>query len=207
MKGFLVGFITASIVWGAAVGVHAIGWLDGLFGTSDGSEASAATDTEAAIADGGTAGVKRGRRRRRGRRRARRREPRRARPVVPTKGSGPYTETGDDIDENDRRELDLEGSGGEEQLSSAEIDAAFGRAMPGIRRCLLLLSEGQEGAGRVTFAVRIAGSGRVSQVRLAGPRALTAGEVGGCLRRTARAIQFPSFDGPDMVARYPITFE
>ena len=91
--------------------------------------------------------------------------------------------------------------------SGAQIDAAFDGAMPRIRRCFVLAAGDDPVTGRLTFGMRIAGSGRVSAVNLSGPAAVTAGECGECLREAARNISFPSFDGPEMVARYPITLE
>ena len=105
------------------------------------------------------------------------------------------------------RTVDGEGSGGEAQLSGAQIDAAFDAAMPRIRRCFVLAAGNDPVVGRLTFGMRIAGSGHVSAVNLSGPAAATTGECGDCLRTAARSISFPSFDGPEMVARYPITLE
>jgi hypothetical protein len=115
--------------------------------------------------------------------------------------------TGDDLGEGELRIIDGAGTGGEEQLTGAEIDHAFDGAMPRVRRCFILAAAEAEVTGRLTFGLRIAGTGRVSAVNLAGPAVLTTGECGECLRDTARAIQFPSFDGPEMVVRYPITLE
>lgn len=115
--------------------------------------------------------------------------------------------TGDDLREDEMRTVDGEGSGGEAQLSGAQIDAAFDAAMPRIRRCFVLAAGDDPVTGRLTFGMRIAGSGRVAAVNLSGPAAATTGECGDCLREAARNISFPSFDGPEMVARYPITLE
>jgi hypothetical protein len=115
--------------------------------------------------------------------------------------------TGDDLGEGELRIIDGAGSGGEEQLTGAEIDHAFDGAMPRVRRCFILAAAEAEVTGRLTFGLRIAGTGHVSAVNLAGPAVLTTGECGDCLRDTARAIQFPTFDGPEMVVRYPITLE
>ena len=115
--------------------------------------------------------------------------------------------TGDDLREGEMRTVDGEGSGGEAQLSGAQIDAAFDAAMPRLRRCFVLAAGSDPVTGRLTFGMRIAGSGRVAAVNLSGPAAATTGECGDCLREAARNIAFPSFDGPEMVARYPITLE
>lgn len=201
MKGFLAGFLTASILWVAIASAYAHGLLDGLLGrpgpaaSSDAGPAVAAGEPDAAPA----APAKR----RRGRKR-----PQAARDLADgPRGSGPVVQSGDDLSEPSSREVDMGGAGSEAQLSPAQIESAFDRAMPGIERCLLLLEADQEGTGQVTFGLRVTGAGRVSAAQLVGPRALTQGETGTCLRRVARSMAFPSFDGPEMVVRYPVTFE
>jgi hypothetical protein len=114
---------------------------------------------------------------------------------------------GDDLREGEMRTIDGEGTGGEAQLSGSQIEGAFDGAMGRIRRCFILAPGDEPVTGTLTFGLRIAGSGRVSAVNLSGPRALTAGEPGDCLRDAARGISFPSFDGPEMLVRYPITLE
>lgn len=115
--------------------------------------------------------------------------------------------TGDDLGEPAARTIDMEGSGGEQQLSDAQVDAAFDRAFPRMRRCLALAAGDEAVHGRVAFTVRIAPSGRVGGVRLSGPAAVTTGEAGDCLRGAARGISFPSFDGPEMTVRWHLTLD
>lgn len=115
--------------------------------------------------------------------------------------------TGDDLGEDEMRTIDGEGTGGEAQLTGDQIESAFDGAMGRIRRCFLLAPEDSTVTGRLTFGLRIAGTGRVSAVNLTGPSGITAGECGECLRDAARGMSFPSFDGPEMVVRYPITLE
>ncbi len=115
--------------------------------------------------------------------------------------------TGDDLREGEMRTIDGEGSGGEAQLSGGQIESAFEGALPRIRRCFVLAAGDEPVTGRLTFGLRIRGSGEVSAVNLSGPAAVTTGECGDCLRTAARGIHFPSFDGPEMLARYPITLE
>jgi hypothetical protein len=76
-----------------------------------------------------------------------------------------------------------------------------------VRRCLVLMAGDDPVRGRVTFGLRIAPTGQVRAVQLQGPAAATTGEAGDCLRAAARALRFPSFDGPEMVARYPLHLE
>lgn len=115
--------------------------------------------------------------------------------------------TGDDLGENDLRLMDMEGGGGEQQLTGTQIDRAFDGAMSRVRRCLILAAGDDPVQGRLVFGLRIAGTGRVSRVNLAGPAAVTTGDAGECLRGAARGIQFPTFDGPEMVVRYPLTLD
>lgn len=115
--------------------------------------------------------------------------------------------TGDDLGEGGIRMIDGAGTGGEEQLTGAEIESAFDGVMGRVRRCFLLAPDDAPVSGRLTFGLRVAGTGRVSAVNLTGPSGLTAGECGQCLRDAARGMSFPSFDGPEMVVRYPITLE
>ncbi|MFT5357918.1 MAG: hypothetical protein ACI9KE_005155, partial [Polyangiales bacterium] len=115
--------------------------------------------------------------------------------------------TGDDLGENDPREISAGASGGEAQLSSSQIEGVFDASFNGIQRCLVLVPANAPLGGRLTFGMRIAGSGRVTRVNLRGPSAVTQGEAGSCLRRTARALSFPSFDGPEMLVHYPVTLQ
>ena len=105
------------------------------------------------------------------------------------------------------RIIDGAGSGGEEQLTGAEIDHAFDGVMPRVRRCFMLAATDRDITGTLTFGLRIGGNGHVNAVNLAGPAVLTTGDSGDCLRTAARSISFPTFDGPEMVVRYPITLE
>jgi hypothetical protein len=203
-KGFIIGFFAATILWGGLI----LAAREGIFDDWLGKEGNEPLPDAGAVAEATEPGdVSKGPRKgRRGSRRWGRRNRQKGGPSE-VRGSGPIVESGDDLGEGSSRSVDVGEQGDEQQLSSQEIDAAFGPAMPGIRRCLLLLPPNQEGSGRVTFGLRISGSGRASAVRLHGPSALTTGDVGNCLRRAGNAIRFPAFDGPDMVVRYPITFE
>jgi len=114
--------------------------------------------------------------------------------------------TGDDLRENDARNIDVEG-GGEEQLAGAEIEAGFDSAFGKIRRCLLLVADDEPVTGKIIFGMRVAGSGQVTAVNLNGPVAITASEAGDCMRTAARGIHFRSFNGPEMLVKYPLTLE
>lgn len=196
MARFVLGFVVASVLWLGAGGVMhlALGW-----GPPEVVEDPEAVEVaELEVEEEEAAAPRRGRRAR-GARTARGT----ASADVPT---GEAT-IGDDLREREMRTIDGAGTGGEAQLSSAQIEHAFDGAMGRVRRCFLLTPGDDPITGTLTFGLRIAGTGRVSAVNLSGPRALTAGESGDCLRDAARGISFPAFDGPEMLVRYPITLE
>jgi hypothetical protein len=196
---FLAGFAVGSIIWGGAVAYLIV--AEG-YGPPPADEPES---VEVAAADAPVTAEEEASPRRRRRRGS----------TGSTGASTGSTErlptgdatTGDDLGEGELRIIDGAGSGGEEQLTGAEIDHGFDTVMPRIRRCFILAAAEAEVTGRLTFGLRIAGSGHVSAVNLGGPAVLTTGDCGECLRDTARAIQFPTFDGPEMVVRYPITLE
>ena len=115
------------------------------------------------------------------------------------------TTTGDDIGWDEDRNVDF--AGGEGQLSGAQIEAGFDGAMPKIRRCLILVPSDGEISGKLIFGMRVGGDGVPKAVNLTGPQVVTAGESGSCLRNAAQAIRFGTFQGPDMLFKYPITLQ
>ncbi len=196
MARFFAGFFLASLLWGGLGYAHFVGWLDGWGDEQEPQEQAAVSSDAGVIDDAGPVAMRRRRRRtRRGRMRANGRD---------WSGEGV---SGDDLGEDAPREIDGAGQGGEQQLSGAQIEAGFDQVFGRIRRCLVLVPEDAPAHGRVVFGLRIASSGRVTRVNLRGPRAVTQSEAGTCLRQAARAISFPSFDGPEMVVRYPLTLE
>lgn len=203
---FLAGFAVASIVWGG-LGAYLVVEL------GYGPPAEEPVEEEVATADAPAEEAPDAPRSRRPRRRRAGSSSGTGTGSDEGSGSGsvagPFGDavTGDDLGEGEMRIIDGEGSGGEEQLTGAEIDHAFDGAMARIRRCFILAASDRDITGTLTFGLRIAGTGHVSAVNLSGPAVLTTGDSGECLRTTARAIQFPTFDGPEMVVRYPITLE
>jgi len=191
---FVAGFATASLVWGIGAALYLGGVLEW---SGEAPEAQVAPDAPDAGERDETEPAGR-RRRRRGRRQAR-----------STGGNAPRGEatTGDDLGEDDPRSLDLGAAGGEAQLSRAQIQAGMDEGFGRIRRCLILAAGDEPVTGRLTFGLRIDSDGSVSRVNLSGPAAVTTGECGQCLRSAARSVRFASFDGPPMVARYPITLD
>jgi hypothetical protein len=198
VKGFAAGFGTASVLWGIGVGVALFG---GFAAEPSAAPEVAAPAAEVAPDAGAPAPVGR---RRRGVRRAGEDGPRNG---ASTAAGGDDVVTGDALAAPGTRTLDVGASGGEAQLSDAQIERAFDSALPRVRRCLLLVADDAPVTGRLVFGLQIAGSGRVSAVNLSGPRAVVGGEAGDCLREAARGIAFPSFDGPTLTARYPLTLE
>ncbi|NOY91276.1 MAG: hypothetical protein GXP55_08700, partial [Deltaproteobacteria bacterium] len=142
-------------------------------------------------------------RRRRGRKRGRRG----SRAQISSAELARVETRGQDLGGSDPRTLDLAGSGGEQQLTGSQIEGGMDGVMGGIRRCLVLAAGDEPVRGRLVFGLRVASTGRVARVNLRGPTAVTRGECGDCLRRSARRAEFPSFDGPDMVVHYPLTLE
>lgn len=196
MAKFLSGFGAATVLW-ALVGA---GLVLGLGWGPPPEEPAEETD-EVVVAETETPAPEQPTRRRR--------RPRRDGASASEGSEAPTGEatTGDDLREGEMRTIDGEGTGGEAQLSGGQIEAGFDGAMPRIRRCFVLAAGDEPVTGRLTFGLRIRGSGEVSAVNLSGPAAVTTGDCGDCLRTAARGIRFPSFDGPEMVARYPITLE
>jgi hypothetical protein len=189
---FVAGFVTASLAWAVVLVLASEGLVPGF--TASTAEPADAGVTE----DAGTpAKAKRPRRRRR-RRRAQRRQA-----AVPR---GMAT-TGDELGGDEPRELDVGQAGGEEQLSSSQIERAMDGSFGRIRKCLVLAAGDEPVTGKLTFGLRIRADGTVSRVNLRGPAAVTTGDAGECLRNAARRTTFPSFNGPDMIAHYPITLE
>ncbi|MBO6937118.1 MAG: hypothetical protein JJ863_19265 [Deltaproteobacteria bacterium] len=193
MARFFAGFAVASILWGAGVWA----WTEGLIGQSEVVvEPEPVAEAPEEVVEEEEAPTKRGRRRRRPRRGM-------GAAALPT---GTAT-TGDNLGENDPRELAAGENGGEQQLTQGQIESAMDGGFGAIRRCLVLVPGDAPVTGRLTFGLRIAGSGQVQRVNLRGPAVVTQGEPGDCLRTAARRIRFPSFDGPEMIVHYPITLE
>jgi hypothetical protein len=185
---FAAGFVTASALWGAGAALYYFVLLE----PEPAVEAIAVREIEAEIEP-----VESEPRSRRSRRRA---------GAMTERPRGEST-TGDDIDSIDPVSLDLGSEGGEAQLPSSAIEAGMDGVMGSIRRCFFLAASDEPVTGRLVFGLRIEPTGRVGGVNLSGPSALTTGEAGECLRGAARGATFPSFDGPPMVARYPIVLQ
>lgn len=189
MARFALGFLTATVVYGIAFALYATGFFDAAPEIAD-EPLVAVADSE----DAGANAQKRGRRRGRGA------------GASSSDARGGQTRD-DDLSESGVRTLEMGAEGGEAQLPASAIERVFDDNMRRIRQCLALVEGSEPVQGRLTFGLRILPNGGVEGVNLAGPRAVTSGEAGDCLRTTSRAMHFPAFDGPPMVTHYPVTLE
>lgn len=192
MLRFLAGFGLASLLWGGFIFAYSRGYID----ISLEPEAPPEAAPVAGPDDGESGKPEQARRRRTGLRKPH--------------GAGVRTgnsTSGDDLGENDTRNLDVGAAGGEEQLKSSEIEQGFDSVFSQVRRCLVLAASDEAVSGKLIFGLRIAGDGHVAAVNLSGPSALTQGDAGACLRKAATGMHFRAFHGPDMVVRYPLTLE
>lgn len=190
MARFVAGFIVASLLWAGIGFAYVEGYVT--FGREPEPEALPLDVVDAGVEDEDTTQGKR-------------RRKRRASGTGTRRASGDSL-TGDDLRENEARNIDVEG-GGEEQLSGAEIEAGFDSVFGKVRRCLLLVADDEPITGKVIFGMRVAGSGQVTAVNLKGPSGITASEAGDCMRTAAKSIRFPTFNGPEMLVHYPLTLE
>ena len=179
MKQFLFGFLAASVLWGVGIFV----FHPDAFKQTE--EVAAAPVVEAPVEQ-----VTKNSKTKRGKRRGMRRR-------------GHVGD--DDLGENGPRELNAGSAGGEAQLTNTQIESVFDANFSKIRRCLVLVEE--DVSGKIVFGLRIDPTGRVSRANLRGPSAVTKGEAGSCMRMASKKMKFPAFDGPPMVAHYPITLE
>jgi hypothetical protein len=191
----LAGFVVASVLWGAFLFSYKQGWIDiSLEPEAPPADEASVTDTQQ---DDEPDKSKR---------------PRKKRPAATATAKRARTPggnalVGDDLGENDTRSLNVGQNGGEEQLRNTEIERGFDGIMSQVKRCLILAAEDEPASGKLTFGLRISGSGKVTAVNLSGPSSVTRGDSGACLRKAAQSMSFRTFNGPDMVAHYPLTLE
>jgi hypothetical protein len=189
---FVAGFVLASALWGAFLFSYKQGWIDiSLEPEAPQDAAGPAVGSEADEPD------KPGRVRRK------------RQPGSRRSHAGPSGDTlaGDDLRENEARDVNMGASAGEEQLRGTEIEQGFDGAFPQIRRCLILAASDEPAHGKLVFGLRVSGEGKVVGVNLSGPSSVAQGEAGACLRKAASAIHFRSFNGPEMVVHYPLNLE
>ncbi|HEX6241368.1 MAG TPA: hypothetical protein VFZ61_10760 [Polyangiales bacterium] len=203
MRAFLSGFLVASGLWGALAFLYLRGQLDFMFPEEEPAPVTAAAPVDPETVGPPTKGKRRGLKRPRVQRNAQAAgadSPRNG----DSAGSGTTT-IGDDLGWDKQRNLDM--AAGEAQLSGTQIDAGFDSVMGRIRRCLILVPSDGDVTGKLLFGMRVGGDGKPRAVNLSGPSIVISGESGSCLRGAAQNIRFPSFDGPDMLFKYPITLQ
>jgi hypothetical protein len=201
VKWFLLGFLAASVLWLGLVYAQSVGVIEIFGADEDGAVVARASAGDAGVEAAEEPKKKKGKRRRRGRRGEGK--------VWP---AGPSYDTsegvaGDDLGGPGASDLAMGEAGGQEQLTAAEIDRGIDTVFNGVERCLVLVPAGAPATGKVVLGMHIASSGKVTRVSLKGPKPIVQGESGGCIRRAVKSIRYPAFDGPDMVAHYPIVFE
>lgn len=195
MLRFLAGFAAASVLWGAFLFSIKLGWID----ISLEPEAPPGDETNLADAPQDEPGDKASRQKRK-----RNAPVKRARPAAGPSGD---TLVGDDLRENEARNLNVGTGGGEEQLRGSEIEKAFDGVFGQVKRCLILAAGDEPAHGKLIFGLRITGEGKVSAVNLSGPASVAQGDAGACLRKAASGMHFRTFNGPDMVVHYPLNLE
>lgn len=193
MSKFFLGFALASLFWGGFLFAYTQGWIDISLEPDAPPEpvAEGATETQPEPDD---------------------KLKRKKRSVASKRARSGQTEdretlVGDDLGADDPRQINMQGGGGEEQLRGTEIEKGFDGVFAQIRRCLILAASDEPARGKLTFGLRISGSGKVDAVNLSGPSSVAQGESGACLRKAASGIRFRAFNGPDMVVHYPITLD
>jgi hypothetical protein len=192
---FVAGFALASVLWGAFVFSYKQGWID----ISLEPEAPQDDAGNRAASDDADGPDKPGAKVRR----------KRPSPAKHARAAAPAGDTlvGDDLRENEARNVNVGTSGGEEQLRGTEIEQGFDSVFPQVRRCLMLAAGDDPARGKLVFGLRISSEGKVSAVNLSGPSSVAQGEAGACLRKAASGMHFRTFHGPDMVVHYPLNLE
>lgn len=211
VRAFLSGFVVASAVWGALAFLYLRGNLDFLFPEEDPAPVVAAAAPDPEASGPPTKGKRRGLKRPRLSRRAGNGNGASAQASNDSPrsndsaGMGGNTTVGDDLGWNQQRNMDM--AAGEGQLAGTQIDAGFDSVMGRIRRCLILVPSDGDVTGKLLFGMRVGSDGKPKAVNLSGPSIVITGESGSCLRQAAQGIRFASFDGPDMLFKYPITLQ
>jgi hypothetical protein len=191
---FLAGFLCASVLWGGFLFAYKRGLVNVDLEPEDvaaepATASGTAPDTEPDEPSG--------------------RKKKHSKPSSAHGGSKPSysgnSQAGDELGGPAARNLDVNAAGGEEQLLSSEIEKGIDGVMSQVRRCLVLVDSDSPVTGKLVFGMRISGSGNVDAVNLQGPSVVTQSEAGTCLRNAVKSIHFRKFNGPDMVAHYPIT--
>jgi hypothetical protein len=200
---FLFGFVLATAMWGGLFSLYLRGALDFLFPEGDTTEQARAEVVPEEASGPPTKGKKRGLKRPR---LARQKPAARQLASNQSKGkAGGSNTVGDDLGWDKARDIDM--NAGEGQLLGSQIDSGFDSVMGRIRRCLILVPSDGDVTGKLLFGMRVGSDGKPKAVNLTGPSIVTSGESGSCLREAAQGIRFATFNGPDMLFKYPITLQ
>jgi len=191
---FVAGFALASVLWGAFVFSYKQGWID----ISLEPEAPQEDAAKSAVNNDADEPDKPGRPRHK-----------RTSGAVKHHVAAPTGDAlaGDDLRENEARNVNMGANGGEEQLRGTEIEQGFDSVFPQVRRCLMLAAGDEPAHGKLMFGLRISAEGKVTAVNLSGPASVAQGDAGACLRKAATGMHLRAFHGPDMVVHYPLNLE
>ncbi len=196
MGNFFAGVLCASVVWAIGVWAYTEGHLD-RFAAFRGEQSADEGAEDDRVDEGDDESGRSRKRLRRGARRKQR----------GSSGGDPNRRMRVGEALGPREQIDMGSGAGEQQLTGAQIDGAFDKVMPAIRRCFFLVDGDMPTDGVLRFGLRIESSGKVSRSNLTGPSAMVQGEPGRCLRKAAEGAPFPSFDGPAMQIKYPVRLE
>ncbi|HEX5659887.1 MAG TPA: hypothetical protein VFX59_21980 [Polyangiales bacterium] len=185
MARFFLGFLVATVLYGAAAAVLAAKGQLSFGAAPEPVVVAAAEEPEAVDADP--------------------KKPKKKRPAKSRTAPSGSATTGDDLDWDGDRQVDM--AGGEAQLSGSQIEAGFDSAIAKIRRCLVLVDSDGEITGKLIFGMKVGSDGVPRAVNLSGPAVVTTGDSGDCLRKAAQGIRFAKFSGPDTLFKYPITLQ
>lgn len=202
MKGFLLGILTASVIWTAV-------WTlkFGFPGMSQPREAIA----EPVAAPVAAAPKVRGRRRGGravgqpvGRPEEMIEDDNEPQPMELSRADLASVARGDDLSALDVVQFDLGDEGGARELNQDDIDVRFRARQPEILACIAKArpDEVTYVPGRVTIAFRIRRTGEVKGVRVEAPSILQKNDLLGCVRQIVTRMKFPASAGSQVVT-YP----
>jgi hypothetical protein len=202
MRNFLLGFLSASLLFGGYIAYERLGRKE---------PPPVAEVDGGAIADAAPTAKKK---RRRGRRIARKTngteppasddapdETPRGRTVSAAELK-PSTQ-GDRLEQTEVINMEEKDTGRE--VSQSELDSIFNEKRPEILECIDK-SRGDAAAhpGRVVVGLRITKGGSVSKVRITGPSYMMKAGLHGCLKRSVSSLRFPA-PSSAMVVSFPFT--
>lgn len=203
MKGFLLGILTASVVWTAVWTLK--------FGFPGLSPPPAVVSEPVAAAP--ASGAPKARGRRRGGRAAGQtagkpeetiEDENAPEPMRLSPGDLASVARGDDLSALDVVQFDMGNEGGARELEQEDIDVRFRARQPEILGCIAKARPDDVTyvPGRVTIAFRIRRTGEVKGVRVEAPSILQKNDLLGCVRQIVLRLKFPASAGSQVVT-YP----